>query len=303
MIKDPDFHSNLLKRVEQFVTRLETVVGQGNPNAETQAHIQSCAEALYTMIERKTPIFGHEQWHGLNRGTIGGPTELLLRLRDSNENALSPYEFVMACYRNGLTVELDAILVLAALGQYSEYFRDHGEKQVSINMSARFLEMRNQGLIEQILKTLEGLKISKNGGEAVILEIHESTGNVNIDPIILDLFRKNGVKFAMDDVVMDGQDIYRFSGFDGFTDFVKIDRSFLEKSETDTAFFSGMINFIRGQAPGSIIVAEGVQDTAHARRLFEEYKHIHYVQGRHLPDRQTFALEWNKDRKPPSPSE
>jgi len=293
MSQNPEFQSNLLKRVEQFVTQLEVALAPEDLGSEAGAHIQTCAEALYSMVEGKDPIFGHEHWHGLNRGTIGGPTELLLRLKDTHNNALSPYEFIMACYRNGLTTELDAILVLAALKQYSEYFRDHGEKQISINMSARFLEMRNQHLIEQILSALEVLRINERGGESIIFEIHESAGDVSIDPMILELFQKSGAKFAMDDVVMDGQDVYRFSGFNGFTDFVKIDHKFLEKSESDPEFFTGMINFIRGQAPGSIIVAEGVQSADQAKNLLDNFTHIHYVQGRHLPDRQTFAKQWN----------
>ena len=246
------------------------------------------------MVESQTPLFGIEHWHGLDRGTIGGPAELLLRLKDSNNNALSPYDFIMACYSKGLTVDLDAILILSALNQYREYFRDHGEKKVSINMSAQFLEMRNQSWIEKILMALGDLSLNQQSGEAIILEVHESAGDVSVDPIVLELFRKNGVQFAMDDVAMDGQDVYRFSGFSGFTDFVKIDRTFLEKSESDPAFLTGIIDFVRNQAPGSILVAEGVQNTEHARRIFDEYKHIHYVQGRALPDRQTFAKEWKK---------
>lgn len=305
MRKNPDFHSELLRRVEQFVTQLESMTAQEGP--KMPAYIQECAESLYSMVEGNIPVFGYEHWHGLDRGTIGGPAELLLRLKDPKGEALSPYEFVMACYSGGLTAELDAILVLSALDQYSEHLRDHGEKKVSVNMSARFLEMRNQGLIETILRALESLKLNTKTGESIIFEIHESAGDINVDPMILELFRKNGVQFAMDDVAMDGQDIYRFSGFSGFTDFVKIDHEFLKKSEEDPTFFAGMIDFIRGQAPGSTIVAEGVQNTEHARRLFEEFKHIGYVQGRYLPDRQTFSREWsamktsdNEDNSEPS---
>lgn len=288
--------SNILRRVEQFITQLEKALGQ--KHLDNTEYIQSCAEALFRMVERQDPIFGHEHWHGLE-ARHSGPTELLLRLKDENHEALAPYQFIMSCYDSNLTIDLDTILILLALDQYREYFRDMREKQVSINMSARFLEMRNQGAIEQILMALDSLELNQKSGEAIILEIHESAGDVNIDPMVLDLFRRSGVKFAMDDVVMDGRDVYRFSGFSGFTDFVKIDRRFLKASETDISFFAGIIDFIRGQAPDSIIVAEGVKDASHAHRLFDQFKHIHYVQGRELPDRKTFAEEWDKIKQPP----
>jgi hypothetical protein len=39
-------------------------------------------------------------------------------------------------------------------------------------------------------------------------------------------------------------------------------------------------------------VAEGVQNAEHAREILAHHPNIKYVQGMHLPDRETFQKQW-----------
>ena len=285
--------SEIIKRNKALIELIRGF-GEADPGSEHAFDVSDdplgSAEFLLNMVETNRSVFSAEHWHSL-RSDGNEPAELLLRIQDDSGKAVAPYPFVMACYNQGLTLQLDVLLLLAALHHYASVLRDHGERQVSVNLSAKFFEARNIDALQIVLDVLERLNLQADIGEAIIFGIHESSASSGIDPAVLEMFSKRGVKFAMDDVVMNAQDVLRFSGFRHFTDFVKLDRSFLQ-NESDPLFFGGMIDFIRTNAPGSRIVAEGVQDSNHARRLHEAYRHIEFVQGRYLPDRQTFAKEW-----------
>ncbi len=286
-----DLKTEIINRVRLLQSDLQDLMWGHEIADPSLSYALECTQVLERMVQADKSIFAIEPWHKLTSdGMAQGPSELLLRLVDHEGKGLPPYDFIMACYRKTLSARLDMITALAGLYEYAGHFRPNGEKQVSVNISARFLEPRNRDNIQALLAVLEGLDL--DGG--YIFEIHESASNTDISPAIMQMFHERGVRFAIDDVTLNVGDIFRISGFREFVDYVKLDRSFVQSHDSNADLFKNMVDFIRNNVPRAQVVAEGVKDAAHALRLHQAHKDIVYVQGRDLPERDVFLEKWNK---------
>ncbi len=180
---------------------------------------------------------------------------------------------------------MDTILCLCALNQY-KYGK---EKQVSINVSGRSL-LKND-FVKAILAKIESLKL--NRFQKIILEIHESNAVVTISPKIASMFRKLDVGFAIDDVGLSMNDVFRLSAFEHIADYIKLDRQCVSAHPEDPRALPHILSLAKSLLPKAQFVAEGVQSADHAREILANHPNIHYMQGMHLPDRETFAKQWN----------
>lgn len=245
---------------------------------------------LANMILRDVPIFGIEPWHVIGKNPpMSQPGEMLLRLKDYKGEAMPPYPFVMAFYDHGFTAQLDAILALAALRQFDS---DPNEKQVSINISARSL--REPTFVKMVLKRLEDMRLLERPDERVIFEIHESTHNLTMSRGVLELFRKVGCLFAIDDVGLSMNDIMRLGEFEGIADYIKIDRHSVCASPDEPNALGSVLAYVRTMLPETFIVAEGVQNAEHAIKINTLFPDVLYAQGLYLPsDRVAFQRNLN----------
>lgn len=248
----------------------------------------ACLSALQRALEKQEPIFGFEPWHNLYEpGNFSSPAEMLLRLKDLRGNALPPYPSIMAFYDNDLAAEIDTILFLYALWQFVE----SGQQQVSINVSAR--SMHSGDFIKTVLSAMEKLRLDKAGYDRIIIEIHESAPNLVMSKHILNMFRKFGASFAIDDVGLSLGDVFRFAEFDSIASYVKIDRKTVSTASESPNGLPYVLSFVKSIFPDAIIIAEGVQSVLHALEIHETYPDIAYVQGMYLPSRQEFARSWS----------
>jgi len=278
-VGDLDFKTEILSRIKILESELD----------ESLHYALSCTSFMYEMVEKDHSIFAAEPWHRLtDLDSDFRASELLLRLTNSKGEALPPYDFVMACYQNNLTALLDMIIILCGLREFTTVFRHREDRQVSLNVSARFLEPRNRNNIQDLLKIIETLDLDGD----FIFELHESAFHTDIAPSIMELFYRQGVRFAIDDVTLNVGDIIRMAGFREFIDFIKLDRTFVESHDEDPERFSDMVDFVCNHAPKSQIVAEAVKSAEHAYRLRQAHEGILYVQGRDLPERDAFQSDW-----------
>ncbi len=260
-------------------------------------------EALYGHIANNTQIFGYEMWYPLldshysnsngqgagNDGT-DNPVEMLLRLKDSKGDDISPYPVIMAMYNNGLAEDIDTILFLCALRQ----FKMINYKLVSINISARSL--LSSDFIKTILPALETMRLETNGKKEVIIEIHESAPTLVMSKHILSMFHRFGAHFAIDDVGLSLNDVFRFSEFDGIANYIKIDRHMVCSPPDSENSLPCVISFIKSILPDSVLVAEGVESVEQAYDLHRQYPQLDYVQGKFLPKPEEFKQLWNNIR-------
>jgi EAL domain-containing protein (putative c-di-GMP-specific phosphodiesterase class I) len=260
---------------------------------ERAIYAEQYLRALANMLEKKGMVFCIEPWHALDNDGGVAPGEMLLRVKDATGQAMAPYPAIMTFYHNGFTAELDTILALSALKQ----FRESGEKQVSINISCRSLQ--DPGFVKAVLTQLESMKLTPE--EKILFEIHESNASVKINPKTLAMLKQFNVGFALDDVGLSMNDVFRLSSFEHIADYIKLDRESIGANPDDPRSLAQILALAKSLLPEAIMVAEGIKSAEHAREILKIHPGIRFVQGMHLPDRETFSREWNKPEQSEKP--
>ena len=282
MLNDPD----LLSQIESLHDKIAHMAAKtSKPDQKERAqYAADYMAALAATASARAPVFGIEPWHPLDSGITDAPGEMLLRVKDVNGKALSPYPAVMIFYHNGFTTELDTILCLCALAQY----RMGADKKVSINISGRSLQ--DPHFVKHVLTKMETLDLG--GDRGIIFEIHESNAVVKLNPKTLALFKKFGVEFAMDDVGLSMNDVFRLSSFENIADYIKLDRASVSAHPEDPRSLKHILSLARSLLPHAAMVAEGIRSAEHACDIRAIHPDIKYVQGMHLPGRDTFRTQW-----------
>ena len=199
--------------------------------------------------------------------------EVLLRMRDSNKQPISPAEFIPVAERSGLMGDIDLWVVTHALRTIKAH-QDRGESlKLSINLSGR--SIGNRELLARIRELIAENQIPKL---SVIFEITETAAIENIDTAIefIEEIRALGCLFSLDDFG---------AGFSSFkylrslpVEFVKIDGSFIVNISEDSAN-EATVRAIHqiAQGFGKMTVAEYVENQE-VVALLQEIG-IDYAQG------------------------
>lgn len=292
--------SNLLYAIEALIVKTQDLaIRAERENSEALAaeadYALTCLLRFAEMTLNKDYIFGIEPWHPVQNGVkLPKPGEMLLRLNDSVGEALAPYPAIMTFYKGNMASDIDNALFLSALKQ----FRDSDEKQMSVNISAASL--RSPEFVKSVLSQIEKMRLGPE--EKIIVEIHESAPVLSMSKKVLDLFRKCGVAFAIDDVGVSIEDVFRLSQFETIVDFLKVDRQSVIALPEEPHALPQVMAFLSSILPHTSVVAEGVRSTEQAQELAETYPSLQYVQGRFLPGRDAFAAAWGAKKLPPKNS-
>ena len=282
-ISDP-YDKELLRRIEDLIRSFQRHVADshGADNEDQMVYALRVLVSLANMVLQKQDVFTIEPWHIVSQyAPLSCPGEMLLRVRDFKGETMAPYPAIMAFYNNGYTPQIDGILFLAALGQFSRC----DEKQVSINISARSL--RDADFVKCTLGRIESLDLASD--EKIIIEIHESTPHLAMSRQVLELYKSQGVGFAIDDIGLNMNDVLRLADFEGLAEFVKIDRHAVNAAAGEANALPQVMSFVRTLMPEAVAVAEGVTSETQAFEISKGYADIHYVQGLYLTqERETF---------------
>lgn len=199
--------------------------------------------------------------------------ELLLRLRNDDNDLIMPSGFIPSAERFGLMADIDRWVIKHALALLAQMQASDDRLHFSINLSANLIDDSN--LIQFINQQFEYYNISP---ERLLFEVTESVAIANLQnaSTVLRQLQQFGCATALDDFGV---------GYSSFTylkelpvDYVKIDGSFvrnIDKDELNLAFVRS-INDI-AHAMGKKTIAEFVETRTCLQRLKEIG--VDYAQG------------------------
>ncbi|MCV2354266.1 EAL domain-containing protein [Paucibacter sp. B2R-40] len=199
----------------------------------------------------------------MNSGLVLG-MEALLRWQHPDRGLLAPLHFLPLIESTGLGVQVGDWVLEQALRQSSRWLKAGLRLNISVNVTARQLQMPDftQRLQELIKRHQEPVAAH------LCLEVLESAALADIATThsLIQQCRAFGVRFALDDFG---------TGYSTLTylkrlpvDVLKIDRSFVQNmliDAQDSTLVEGVIR-LAGNF-GCSVIAEGVESAAHARAL------------------------------------
>ena len=279
--------SKILRSLESLSIKTKSLLKSASSSKEHDAINYSLGYlgALANSVSDKAQIFGIEPWHIVHKNApLSAPGEYLLRIKDSAGEPMPPYPAIITFYNNNLMADIDTALFLCALNQ----FKNSDEKQISFNISS--CSLQDPDFIKTALNRVEAIDFDPK--KKIILEIHETTPNTQISPKVIELFKKFDISFAIDDIGLSMNDVFRLSAFENMADFVKIDRSCIQAPPENPNSLDHALSLVSTTFPDATIIAEGVQSADHAFELLQNHPEIHYVQGLYLPKRVEFSKQW-----------
>lgn len=200
--------------------------------------------------------------------------EILLRLKDTKGNIISPQEFIPAAEKYGLMPRVDRWVIDAVLS-IARRDRDLGrpERIFCLNISASSVADDDfLGFIHQIFKQYD-MRMDN-----FVFEITETTAIENLSRAkrFIDGLKSEGALFALDDF---GNGFSSFSYLKNLPfDYLKIDGSFVKDIDTDL-IDRAMVDVVNkmGHVMGMQTIAEFVRDDS-IRALLEDMG-VDYAQG------------------------
>ncbi|MDJ0759399.1 MAG: EAL domain-containing protein [Woeseiaceae bacterium] len=182
--------------------------------------------------------------------------EALMRWSHPEHGLVSPEEFVQLAEESGLIVELGKWLIERACSNFRDLLdRGVSLNEMSINVSAR--QLRDQEFVAHVTDTLESFDLDPS---LITLEVTETVVAHNKDVVVslLESLRRTGIRVAIDDF---GTGYSSLSYLQNLPfDIIKIDRSFVEKIESDDSSANICTTIIKmAHELGKIVVAEGVE--------------------------------------------
>ena len=208
----------------------------------------------------------------IDNGAERNHYELLLRLKDRQENSIAPEEFIPIAERYGLITTVDRWVLEATLESYHQYFAAR-QDLVSINLSGA--SINDERFTSFAIDLIEKSKVP---GECLCFEITETAAisQISYAQKFMNAMKKLGVKFALDDF---GSGLSSFSYLKNLPiDYLKIDGS-LVRAIADEEYDRAIVSSINDVAHlmGIKTIAEFVETD----RILEHISKISidYAQG------------------------
>lgn len=197
--------------------------------------------------------------------------EALIRWHHPERGVLAPGHFLPLIEQTGLGVQVGDWTLEQAMRQSAQWLQQGLKLDISVNMSARHLQMEDFTLRLKELLARHPAEVARH----LTLEVLESAALADIDAThaLIQRCRSLGVSCALDDFG---------TGYSNLTylkrlpvDTLKIDRSFVQNmliDAQDRALVEGVMGLAR--TFGCAVVAEGVESAAHAEALMALSCHI-----------------------------
>jgi diguanylate cyclase (GGDEF)-like protein/PAS domain S-box-containing protein len=202
----------------------------------------------------------------LSTGEIVG-LEALARWRHPTEGILTPSFFGAVFEDHETAVSIGKLLTSKIAADVRQWLdQDLPFGRIALNLSPA--EFGQSGLVDNMLRTLDWLKIPPTFFEVEVTEtvlLGKNSDNVSS---ALAQFREHGVRIALDDFGTGYASLTHLKQFP--VDHIKIDRSFvrdLEQDSDDEAIIAAVISL--GRSLQLQVTAEGVETHGQARRLRE----------------------------------
>lgn len=219
--------------------------------------------------------------------------EALIRWRDGNGRFISPAEFIPLAEQSGLIIRMGEWILRNAIAELA-LLRARGYMNASMAVNLSVAQLEHPDVLEMLQRVIGENNIEPGFIE---LEITESVamGDIEANLKRLEQIREMGFKLSMDDFG---------TGFSSFTylqkmpiNCLKIDRSFVNKSDTKSGREIVEMIVQLGKTLGLNVIAEGVEEEIQGVLLKE--MGCHEVQGffyaRPMARDQLYA--WLNERK------
>ncbi len=261
MVFDPGMDEEVHRRL-----RMESDLRQAVEREEFVLHYQ-------IKVELDTNLQSHIRAAGnpaiVSAASEGKPrvmdVEALARWQHPERGLLQPLEFIPLAEETGLIIPMGRQILEKACRQAREWRQstDGALETVCVNLSGR--QFQDPGLADEIAEVLREVQLDPGN---LVLEITETVLMENIEAAAITLQRLKdlGVKLAVDDFGMGYSSLSYLKSFP--VDFLKIDRSFVEKLERDPAnqtIVAATIDL--AHALGMRVVAEGVETVDQLEQL------------------------------------
>ena len=182
--------------------------------------------------------------------------EALLRWQDSEGRFISPAEFIPLAEQSGLIIRMGEWILRNAIAELA-LLRAKGYLNASMAVNLSVAQLEHPDMLEMLHRVMGESNI---GPEYIELEITESVamGDMNANLARLGKIRDMGFKLSMDDFG---------TGFSSLTylqkmpiNCLKIDRSFVNKSDTRSGREIVEMIVQLGKTLGLNVIAEGVEE-------------------------------------------
>lgn len=151
--------------------------------------------------------------------------EALIRIRDSENIYISPYNFMMSSKKYGLYNHLSKLMIIKVFKRLTET-----EAEISVNISIN--DIKNISTMKLLINKLNDC--SREISERLVFEILESEGIESYSEIheFIEMVKKYGCKIAIDDFGSGYSNLTQL--IDLHIDYIKIDGSIIKKIEFDS---------------------------------------------------------------------
>jgi len=202
----------------------------------------------------------------LATGEIVG-LEALARWRHPSEGILTPAFFGAVFEDHEIAATMGKLLTSKIAADVRQWLdQDLSFGRIALNLSPA--EFAQSGIVDNMLRTLDWLKVPPSVFEVEVTETVLLGRNSDSVSSALAQFRQQGIQIALDDFGTGYASLTHLKQFP--VDHIKIDRSFvrdLEHDSDDEAIIAAVISL--GRSLQLAITAEGVETHGQARRLRE----------------------------------
>ena len=218
-------------------------------------------------------------------GKAGDHCEVLLRMKDENNDIIGPDAFIPAAERYNLMPTVDRWVISQVFRILGQAYGATAEKVVAINLSGTSLA--DDGLLQFVFNEADALRVDLT---RVCFEITETAAISNLSKAtqFINGLRSKGCRFSLDDF---GSGLSSFAYLKNLpVDYIKIDGSFVVDmldDPIDRVMVEAIVEV--GHVMGVQVIAEWVENEATLSLLKE--MGVDYAQGYHLGRPQEVVLE------------
>ncbi len=219
---------------------------------------------LTQALENQEFVLHYQPRVNLKTGAVIG-VEALIRWNHPENGLLLPARFLPDIHDHFLIVRLGAWVLESAVAQIARWQAEHLSLVVSVNVDA--MQLAQENFTTELMALLERHGVSSSTLE---LEILETSAIEKVEHIsrVIEACQETGVRFALDDFGTGYSSLKYLKQLQAHI--LKIDRSFVSEMFDDPGNIA-IIEGIMGLAAAfdRVVIAEGVEDDAHAKRLLE----------------------------------
>ena len=248
--------------------------GNDNETAKHQSEMQWVSEIQKALEENRFVLYQQTILPSDPLSQENQHFEILLRMRDSQDNIIPPGAFLPAAEHYGLMADLDRWVIRSTFKWLISQIKQHKKIDFcSINLSGQ--SIGDKGLYQFIMEQQKEFQINP---KIICFEVTESAAVMQLSDAVnfIQQLREHGFLFALDDF---GTGMSSFEYLKNLpVDFLKIDGSFV-KDIVDDPIDRAMVKSINeiGHIMGLQTIAEYVENKAIQDELI--HMEVDYLQG------------------------